>query len=84
LGNRFSTYEKGNILKKEVIFLDYKIRFIRVFDQHRFGNIAIWVDRETGVNYLSYDNEGKGGGLTVLLDKDGKPVVTPTEQIQTK
>ena len=36
----------------------------------------IWVDRETGVNYVFH---GYAGGLTPLLDKDGKPVVTPIE-----
>ena len=36
----------------------------------------IWVDRQTGVNYL-YASGGYGGGLTVLLDANGKPVVTP-------
>ena len=35
----------------------------------------IYVDRETGVNYL-YLQVGYGGGLTPLLDADGKPVVT--------
>ena len=35
----------------------------------------IYVDRETGVNYL-YLQIGSGGGLTPLLDADGKPVVT--------
>ena len=36
----------------------------------------ILVDKQTGVNYL-YAASGYGGGLTVLLDKDGKPVITP-------
>jgi len=36
----------------------------------------IWVDKETGVNYL-FHKDGSAGGLTVLLDRDGKPVVTP-------
>ena len=35
----------------------------------------IFVDKETGVNYL-YIANGTGGGLTPLLDSDGKPVVT--------
>ena len=39
----------------------------------------IWIDKETGVNYL-YHSSGYAGGLTVLLDKDGKPVVTPIEE----
>jgi hypothetical protein len=33
------------------------------------------VDKETGVNYL-YVGRGYGGGLTPLLDADGKVVVT--------
>ena len=36
---------------------------------------TIFVDKETGVNYL-YIANGTGGGLTPLLDRDGKPVVT--------
>ncbi|MBR5123538.1 MAG: hypothetical protein IKU90_00275 [Clostridia bacterium] len=36
----------------------------------------ILVDRKTGVNYL-WTASGYSGGLTVLLDADGKPVVTP-------
>ena len=33
------------------------------------------VDKETGVNYLSVCC-GYGGGLTPLLDENGKPIVT--------
>ena len=36
---------------------------------------TIFVDKETGVNYL-YIANGTGGGLTPQLDSDGKPVVT--------
>ena len=36
----------------------------------------VLVDRETGVNYL-YANSGYSGGLTVMVDAEGKPVVTP-------
>ena len=36
----------------------------------------ILVDRETGVNYL-WTASGYAGGLTVLLDAEGKPIVTP-------
>lgn len=35
----------------------------------------IYVDKETGVNYL-YIQVGYSGGVTPLLDADGKPVVT--------
>lgn len=52
-------------------------RFKKVYSQD-MGCIEILVDRETGVNYL-YRSSGYGGGLTVLLDKDGKPVVTPVD-----
>ncbi len=50
-------------------------RFKKVYAQG-LGTIEIWVDKETGVNYF-YHASGYAGGLTVLLDKDGKPVVTP-------
>ena len=35
----------------------------------------ILVDKKTGVNYL-FRRDGYAGGLTVLLDENGKPVVT--------
>ena len=39
---------------------------------------TIYVDKETGVNYL-YHAAGYSGGLTPLLDRDGKPVISPIE-----
>lgn len=36
----------------------------------------IFIDKKTGVNYVFCDN-GNAGGLTPLLDKDGKVVITP-------
>ena len=51
-------------------------RFERVYSQDVLRTLEIWVDKETGVNYL-YIGQGYGAGLTPLLDKDGKPVVTP-------
>ena len=38
----------------------------------------IWVDTETGVNYL-YHMCGYYVGLTPLLDQDGTPVITKRE-----
>jgi len=38
--------------------------------------MEIWVDRETGVNYV-FHASGYAGGMTPLLDRDGKPVVSP-------
>lgn len=37
----------------------------------------VLVDLKTGVNYLSIQS-GSGIGITPLLDKDGKPVITET------
>ena len=50
-------------------------RFEKTYSQN-MGAIEIWVDKGTGVNYL-YRQSGYSGGMTVLLDKDGKPVITP-------
>jgi len=36
-------------------------------------------DRETGVLYLFHLN-GFGGGLTVLVDRDGKPLTQVSDQ----
>ena len=49
-------------------------RFEKIYSQS-MGSVEIWVDKETGVNYM-FCSSGYAGGLTVLLDKDGKPVVT--------
>ncbi len=38
----------------------------------------VLVDKKTGVNYL-YVQSGYSGGLTVLLDAMGNPIVTPVE-----
>ena len=51
-------------------------RFEKIYTQGSLSTMEIWVDRLTGVNYL-YRQSGYSGGLTPLLDKDGKPVVTP-------
>lgn len=51
-------------------------RFQKVYRQGTVNVVEIWVDTETGVNYV-FHKDGYAGGLTPLLDKDGKPVVTP-------
>lgn len=38
--------------------------------------VSVIVDKKTGVNYL-FASAGYAGGLTVLLNRDGTPVVTP-------
>lgn len=53
-------------------------RFIKTYSQGA-GSTEIWVDKETGVNYL-YHASGYAGGLTVLVDMDGNPIVTKIEE----
>ena len=36
---------------------------------------VVIIDKETGVNYL-YVCRGYGGGLTPLLDSEGKPIIS--------
>ena len=50
-------------------------RFKRIYKQGVASIIEIWADTETGVNYLWHE-DGYSGGLTPLLDRDGKVVVT--------
>lgn len=51
-------------------------RFEKVYSQGALNVTEIWVDKETGVNYI-FHQSGYAGGMTPLLDKDRKPVVTP-------
>ena len=60
---------EGPIMAKEQ-------RFERVYTQGALQITEIWVDKETGVNDL-FHASGNAGGLTPLLDRDGKPVVSP-------
>ena len=52
-------------------------RFVKAYSQD-LGGLEILVDKETGVNYL-FRSSGYSGGMTVLLDKEGKPVITPVQ-----
>lgn len=49
-------------------------RFEVIFSQGAVDVQRILVDTETGVHYLQ-TSWGYAGGLTPLLDRDGKPVV---------
>ncbi|MBR2489826.1 MAG: xylan 1,4-beta-xylosidase [Clostridia bacterium] len=53
-------------------------RFEKVYTQG-MGSMEIWVDKETGVNYL-YRQSGYSGGMTVLLGKDGNPIITSIKE----
>lgn len=50
-------------------------RFEKIYSQGTLSALEIWVDKQTGVNYL-FRRDGYSGGLTVLVDENGKPVIT--------
>ena len=50
-------------------------RFEKIYSQGTMSVTEIWVDKETGINYL-YRASGYSGGLTPLLDREGKPVIS--------
>lgn len=51
-------------------------RFKKTYTQGSMSIMEIWVDQHTGVNYI-FRARGNAGGLSPLLDEEGKPVVTP-------
>lgn len=53
-------------------------RFQKIYSEGNAfsGYTEILVDRDTGVNYL-FHGSGYAGGMSVLLDANGKPVVSP-------
>ena len=50
-------------------------RFEKVYSQGSMNITEIWVDKETGVNYV-FHKSGYAGGITPLLDREGKPIIT--------
>ncbi len=51
-------------------------RFLKVYSQGGWGRVLeIWVDTQTGINYL-VTQYGHSGGMTPLLNRDGTPVVS--------
>lgn len=50
-------------------------RFQKIYRQGKIDVVEVWVDTETGVNYVFHKN-GNAGGFTSLLDQEGKPVIT--------
>ena len=53
-----------------------KERFEKVYSQGTMNVMEIWVDKETGVNYVFHAG-GYAGGMTPLLDREGKPIIFP-------
>lgn len=49
-------------------------RFILIYNQSSNDGFRIYYDKKTKVMYLVSDIY-KGGGITVLVDKDGKPLL---------
>ncbi len=50
-------------------------RFIKVAEEGGFfGSNEVWVDTQTGVQYL-YHCAGNSGGMTLLVDAEGKPLL---------
>ena len=50
-------------------------RFIKVMtDGGLLNNNEVWVDTQTGVQYL-YHSADYSAGLTVLVDAEGKPLL---------
>lgn len=50
-------------------------RFVKALAENGFVTSSeIWVDTQTGVEYL-YHASGNSGGLTVLVDAEGKPLL---------
>lgn len=50
-------------------------RFEKIYTQGVAAVTEIWVDQATGVHYL-FHQSGNAGGLTPLLDREGRPVIT--------
>ena len=57
---------------------DHDKRFIIEEKQSvAFGReVVVLCDRETGVQYISFQS-GYGGDLTVLVDREGRPLIAP-------
>ena len=52
-----------------------KERFVEAYSQGLVNVAKIIVDTETGVNYLLGSHDKRiGTGLTVLVDREGKPM----------
>lgn len=70
----------GWLLKDVTISDNYaeNERFIKIYDQYSKDTFRIYYDKKTKVMYLITDIY-KGGGITVLVDKDGKPLLYEEE-----
>lgn len=63
---------RENLINGE-IFMANK-RFEEVYSQGKLKVMKIIRDNETGVLYMLHQ-QGYGAGLTVMVDRDGKPLI---------
>lgn len=49
-------------------------RFVKIYSQGVLTTIEIWVDKETGVQYV-FRQSGNAGGMTPLLDQNGNVLI---------
>ncbi len=56
-------------------------RFVKTYSQGKLNGIEIWVDKRTGVNYM-FSYSGYAGGLTVLVDAEGRPIRTTVSELE--
>lgn len=54
-------------------------RFVKIYSQGALSGMQIWVDTETSVQYV-FGISGYAGGLTVLVDAEGKPLLYKKER----
>ncbi|EAG1698044.1 hypothetical protein BBW85_05635 [Listeria monocytogenes] len=55
-------------------------RFEKIYNQGKLNIMEIWVDKETGVQYV-YHLSGYAGGMSPLLDVDGKPLLADLSKL---
>ncbi|EAC2486876.1 DUF6440 family protein [Listeria monocytogenes] len=64
--------------KKEAEIMEE--RFEKIYTQGKLNIMEIWVDKETGVQYV-YHLAGYAGGMSPLLDADGKPLLADLSKL---
>lgn len=55
-------------------------RFEKIYTQGKLNIMEIWVDKETGVQYV-YHLAGYAGGMSPLLGVDGKPLLADLSKL---
>lgn len=53
--------------------------FEKTYSQGVLSTMEVWVDQDTGVNYIVVSN-GQGVAITPRLGRDGKPLITAVER----